>query len=164
MDQLPQLGTLYTFGYGSLAGSPELAKLIDGHRIDSVFDVRFMPMARNSLWRGKATALTVRDGGIPEYVHSKDLGNPDYKSGKPAYRVVDQDAGMPPLIERLDAGKNVAIMCVCKDTPHCHRRLIVAWAREARPGLHVVELEVDRDNPTGRKVIRDGREQTELGL
>jgi len=148
------LGTLYTIGYGSLKGSEDLARLIDGEHIDVLFDVRYAPTGRNPLWRSGAVALTVQQAGIPEYVHMQSLGNPDFKSGKPAYRVLDDEAGMPPLIARLKSGQNVALMCVCKDTPHCHRRLVVAMAKDALPTLHVVELESDKDSPEGRKVIR----------
>ena len=148
------LGTLYTFGYGSLPGAAALEALRGDEPIDIVFDVRYMPTGRNPLWRPGAVALTVKQGGIPEYRHVKALGNPDYKSHLPASRVLDKDEGLALLFDYLDAGRNVALMCVCKTTAGCHRRLIVAMAREEKPGLRVVELEVDKDDPSGRKVIR----------
>lgn len=137
--------SLYTFGYGKLRGSAELAKLIEGQRIDIVLDVRAAPTGRNPLWRAAAVADTVKQAGIGGYEHVQALGNPDFRSNKPAHRLVDEGVGIPRVVELLDAGLNVALMCVCQDTPHCHRRLIVAKVREQRPYTQVVELEVGKD-------------------
>ena len=139
-----ELGTLLTFGYGKLKGPDDLAKLIDGERIDVVMDVRYVPTGRNPLWRPGLVAETVHKGGIPEYLHVKGLGNPDFRSGLPATRVFNEEEGMGTLMDALASGRNVALMCVCADTPHCHRRLIVAKARQLRPDLRLVELEVGK--------------------
>jgi hypothetical protein len=135
------LGTLYCFGYGKLKGPDDLAALIEGERIDLVMDVRYVPTGRNPLWRPGLVAETTRKGGIPEYLHVKGLGNPDFRSGLPATRVHNEAEGMATLMEALESGRNVALMCVCGETPHCHRRIIVAKARQRRPDLHLVELE-----------------------
>jgi uncharacterized protein (DUF488 family) len=139
-----ELGTLYTFGYGKLKGPDDLAALIDGERIDVVLDVRYVPTGRNPLWRPGLVAETIHKGGIPEYIHVKALGNPDFRSGLPATRVFNEEEGMGLLMDVLASGRNAALMCVCADTPHCHRRLIVAKARQLRPDLRLVELEVGK--------------------
>jgi uncharacterized protein (DUF488 family) len=138
-------GTLFTFGYGKLKGPADLAQLIAGYQIDTVVDVRFQPSGRNPLWRKEVVANTVQRGGIHEYIHAQGLGNPDFKNGKPATRVVRWE-DIHIVTDELAKGKNVALMCVCADTPHCHRRLIVAEVRERMPDLHVIELEAE---PTG---------------
>lgn len=145
LDTTPTgLGTLYCFGYGKLKGPDDLASLIDGEKIDVVMDIRYMPTGRNPLWRSGLVAETTHKGGIPEYLYVKGLGNPDFKSGLPATRVHNEAEGMATLMGALGAGRNVALMCVCGDTPHCHRRLIVAKARQLRPDLRLVELEVGK--------------------
>jgi hypothetical protein len=145
LDTTPTgLGTLYCFGYGKLKGPDDLASLIDGEKIDVVMDIRYMPTGRNPLWRSGLVAETTHKGGIPEYQYVKGLGNPDFKSGLPATRVHNEAEGMATLMDALGSGRNVALMCVCGDTPHCHRRLIVAKARQLRPDLRLVELEVGK--------------------
>jgi len=139
-----ELGILYTFGYGKLKGPDDLALLLDGERVDLVLDVRYVPTGRNPLWRPGLVAETVRKGGIPDYLHVKALGNPDFRSGLPASRVHNETEGMAILMDALASGRNVALMCVCADTPHCHRRLIVAKARSLRPDLRLVELEAGK--------------------
>lgn len=138
-------GILYTLGYGKLKGSEDLATLIEGHSIQHLLDVRFNPTGRNPLWRKPAVELTIQQAGIPNYEHRQDLGNPDFKTGKPAFRVFNEETGMGRLVELLESGANVAVMCVCQETGKCHRRLIVAKARAAVPGLKVVDLEVGKD-------------------
>jgi len=139
------LGTLYTFGYGKLKGPDDLAKLIDGEHIDTVFDVRFLAAGRNPLWRPGLVAETVQKGGIAEYQHVQALGNPDFRSKIPAYRLADEGTGLYQLDEALSSGKNVALMCVCQETAHCHRRLVVAKIRALHPSLQVVDLEVGKE-------------------
>ena len=139
-----ELGILYAFGYSKLKGPPDLAALIEGERIDTVMDVRYVPTGRNPLWRPGLVAETVHKGGIPEYLHVKGLGNPDFRSGLPATRVFNETEGMATLMGALEEGRNVALMCVCSETGHCHRRLIIAKARQLRPELHLVDLEVGK--------------------
>lgn len=143
------LGTLYTFGYGKLKGPVELSNLLKASGvagdIDIVVDVRFKPTGRNPLWRSGLVAETVAKGGIPDYQLVHGLGNPDFASGRPAYRLANEEEGMATLIDILESGRNAALMCVCADTPHCHRRLIVAKAREIHPELKVVDLEVGKE-------------------
>lgn len=139
-----RLGKLLTLGYGKLKGSEDLATLIEGQGITHLLDVRFNPTGWKALWRRPAVKMTVEQAG-PAYEHRQDLGNPDFKSGKPAYRFFNEETGMARVSELLEAGENVALMCVCADTPHCHRRLIVAKAREKYPTLRVVELEVGKE-------------------
>lgn len=139
------IGDLYTFGYGKLKGPDDLAKLIDGEQIDVVLDVRFQASGRNPLWRPGLVAETVSKGGIREYVHAKALGNPDFRLKIPAYRLADEEAGLNLLSDILQSGRNVALMCVCQETSHCHRRLIVAKIRTIHPELKLTELEVGKD-------------------
>ena len=139
------IGTLYTLGYGKLKGPDDLAKLVADEPIDIVLDVRASPSGRNPLWRAGLVPETVRKAGIPDYRHVPALGNPDFRSNVPAYRLADEGIGMAVLAEVLESGRNVALMCVCRETAHCHRRLIVAKARQLYPDLRLVELEVDKE-------------------
>jgi hypothetical protein len=142
-------GTLYTIGYGKFKGSEDLRTFLADQglegKIDTVIDVRYNPTGRNPLWRKGLVPDTIMKAGIPEYIHSQALGNPDYASGKPATRVVNRAAGMATLLGLLEEGKNVALMCVCQETAHCHRRLPVGWAQSVIPGLKVVQLEIGKE-------------------
>lgn len=134
-------GTLFTAGYARCRGVAEFQELIGDNHIDLVVDVRFMPLSRNPMWRSpETTEQTVKRAGVDDYVWVKGLGNPDYKSNKPATRIHDPSA-LPVVMEPLRKGKNVMVMCYCPVTSKCHRRLIVEQVVKQVDGVQVVELE-----------------------
>lgn len=134
-------GTLFTAGYANCRGVAEFKELLADNRIDLLIDVRFAPVSRNPLWRSPGTTeQTVLKAGVLAYKHVQGLGNPDYKSNKPATEYADPGALVEVLTPLLE-GKNVMVMCYCPVTPKCHRRLIVHDALAAIEGLQVVELE-----------------------
>lgn len=146
------LGTIYTFGYGKFKGPAELREFLEDAgvegKIDVVVDIRFKPTGRNPLWRKGLVADTIQKAGIPQYQLVQELGNPDFATGRPASRLADEPTGMGVLLEHLQNGVNVALMCVCQETAHCHRRLIIAKARAVHPELQVVELEIGKQPVT----------------
>jgi hypothetical protein len=134
-------GTLFTAGYAKCRGVPEFKELLADNRIDLLVDVRFQPLSRNPLWRSIGTTeQTVKMAGVLEYVHEQGLGNPDYKSDKPATRIY-QPEKLPVVVEPLRKGLNVMVLCYCPTTRKCHRRLIVEQVAKELPDLTVVELE-----------------------
>lgn len=140
------MATLFALGYASCRGVAEFTELLAGNHIDLLVDVRFSPFSRNPLWRSvETTKLTVlRSGLVDVYIHEKGLGNPDYKSSKPATRVHDISR-LEPVLAALRSGQSVGLMCYCPTTAKCHRRLLVQAVLEQMPDVEVVELERSED-------------------
>ncbi len=44
------------------------------------------------------------------------------------------------LVDLLESGSSVAIMCACADATTCHRRRVAELAGEKPPGLEVIDL------------------------
>lgn len=132
------LGTLYTFGYSGMRGSPDLRDLLQGTLVETVIDVRL------SVWSGNrafstATRHTVEDAGLV-YVHDKDLGNLAYKTGGIEIKNIE---AIEYVLDRLRAGDSVALMCVCPTPRGCHRWTLASAALDREPDLKVVHLSRD---------------------
>lgn len=128
-------GTLYAFGYAGFRQSDDLHAAL-GDRVDVVADIRLVPLSRDSTW-SRRTRQTVEDAGY-EYIHVSGLGNLNYKAGGPV-KLADP-AAVGGIIERLEHGANVAVMCVCWNPDTCHRRNVADLVRKRLPGVAVIDL------------------------
>lgn len=127
-------GRLYTFGYARLAGTPDLAQLL-GDAASIVIDVRTSPFSRVPAW-SRGTRRTVEGAGY-RYLWERGLGNAAYKTGGIQ---LANPAAISTVVDLLEAGESVAIMCVCPDVATCHRRTVAELAQERMPGLEVLDL------------------------
>ena len=128
------LGTLVTFGYGSLRSADDIRDKL-GDRVTTVVDVRHTRWSRNLAF-SQRVSYTVEAAGY-RYEWAQGLGNAEHPTG--GIRLADPSA-MHLLTERLEAGESVAIMCVCAKPEKCHRRLVSDLAQDELPGLQVVHL------------------------
>lgn len=52
----------------------------------------------------------------------------------------EDPAAVRSVVELLQTGVNVAVMCVCADVSTCHRRVVAELALEQLRGLAVIDL------------------------
>lgn len=125
-------GSLYTFGYSGLRDGSDLRRLLSdqgrGRARHSAPTIQPQPglLDHHAPDRRKApaTATSGNAGSAP----------PDYQSG--GIRLEDPSA-ISSLIDLLEAGENVTVMCVCAEVATCHRRVVAELASEQMPGLEV---------------------------
>lgn len=129
------LGVLYTLGYGGISSAEGLRRLIDGTKIEVIFDVRLHKYSYNLAFSHR-TDVTVNEAGV-DYVYLRDLGNLAYKTG--GTQIKDIDA-IERVLAELRAGRNVALMCACPKYGDCHREDLAWEAARRLPGLRVVHL------------------------
>jgi uncharacterized protein (DUF488 family) len=124
------VNTVYCIGYSGRQ-SGELLDLAD--RVEAVVvDIRFSPASRIPAWSRKRLSELL--GG--RYVHVRELGNKNYRSGGPI-ALVDYEAGRR-QVERLLQELPVLLLCVCADPTECHRTFVADLLR--RDGFEVREL------------------------
>jgi len=120
----------FTFTHKGLSGPNDLRALLEPYDIDLLVDCRYERGHGDNHWSSELIEDTARRAGL-HYHWDKGLGNPDYRipgsrypNSKPATRIADERA-IEPLVEYLNRGLRLALMCVCTDHLHCHRRIII---------------------------------------
>ncbi|NDW11076.1 DUF488 family protein [Dysgonomonas sp. 520] len=116
---------LYTIGYGNKT-SIEMFDLLEKYGIEKLVDIRSIPYSKyRPEFNKNRLALSAKLVGI-EYIYKGDeLGgktNLNYEDLRiqPLYL-----SGIKYLIELLEAGYNIAIMCCEADYNNCHRYSLV---------------------------------------
>jgi uncharacterized protein (DUF488 family) len=122
--------------------------------IDLLVDVRALASSRRPGFAKTALSANLAEAGI-EYLHVRELGTP--ADGRVAARAGRHDEmrriflahlatpaaqdGLERVIELVNSGRHIALMCLEADPAHCHRRY-VAEAMTARMPLKVTDLAV----------------------
>ncbi len=146
--------TLFTIGYEGLAIESFLA-LIRENNIDTIVDVRELPLSRKPGFSKKALANHLTAAGF-EYVHMVKLGCPKavrnaykededwnrYTSGF-AEHLRTQDESIQRLIA-LASASNCALLCYEADYNYCHRNM-VATAASKMSELDVRHLQYNKN-------------------
>ena len=144
--------TIYTIGYEGI-DIEQFFKLLKKHDIETVVDVRELPLSRKPGFSKKILGAALNLSGL-EYIHLADLGCPKpirdryrsdanwrrYKEGFLKYLNTQEDT-----IEELAllaASSNCALLCFEADFNYCHRSL-VADAVKQRSGICVSHIRVD---------------------
>lgn len=128
--------TAYHFGYQGQSPDSLLAAVTEKGAV--LCDIRLVPYSRQAGWNKKRLVEQFGDA----YRHIPELGNLNYKNGKPV-QIADLGAGLEVVLEILDS-RPVVVMCVCRDFSRCHRR-VVAEELEKR-GVEVSELILKQDS------------------
>jgi hypothetical protein len=124
-------GLLYTFGYSMLGAVSIIEQLV---QLDVVIDdIRFSPRSRVHRWRQPY----LRNWLGNQYIHLPALGNMHYNDDQDI-ELADPVAGVPQVLQQLQVGKHVALMCVCKEYEECHRRNVAELILEQLPDVIVV--------------------------
>lgn len=103
---------IYTIGYSGWKPEQLAAKVEELGAL--LVDVRFSPRSRVPQWTKKSLCELV---GAENYVHCKNLGNENYKSGGPI-KLLNPDAAIASL---RDVQRPLILLCGCKDHTICHR-------------------------------------------
>jgi uncharacterized protein (DUF488 family) len=141
---------LLTFGHGTLAQA-DLARLIEGARIERVVDVRTVPKSRVHPWVwGDRMAVWIPEEARAEYIWERDLGgfrtpqpsshhtalrNPSFRGYADYMETERFRSALSRLVDSL-LKHRVAIMCSETLWWRCHRRLIA----DAAMLLHAVDV------------------------
>lgn len=144
---------VFTIGY---EGAPvdQFVAALRRNRIETLIDVRAVPMSRRRDYCAAVLARHLAAGGIA-YNHFPALGNPE--AGRDAARAGDTAAYRRLMMAQLASAQGgraldraaglviagpAALMCLERDPARCHRRL-VAQALAGRTGRPVVDLFAD---------------------
>ena len=144
--------TIYTIGYEGI-DIERFFMLLSEHGIETVVDVRELPLSRKPGFSKKVLASALNLSGL-EYTHLADLGCPKpirdryradadwrrYKEGFLKYLKTQKDA-----IEELATlakTTNCALLCFEADFNFCHRSM-VADAVKRHSGMRVSHIRVD---------------------
>lgn len=150
--------TVFTIGYEGL-DIDAFMSLLTKHSIDTIVDVRELPLSRKPGFSKKALGGLLNLSGR-EYVHMVELGCP--KSVRDRYRedgnwkrytegfmkyLKTQDDAIAEL-SSLAASSNCALLCYEADPNFCHRSM-VANAVKDYCGAHVthIRLAAKRESP-----------------
>jgi uncharacterized protein (DUF488 family) len=110
---------IYTAGYNAWSFYEFKTKIEElGNPL--IVDVRYSPYSFNPFWTKKNLTKHFNN-----YIHIKNLGNVNYKNGKPI-KIYNLDKGCKQLLNSL--GKDYdscLLLCACEDVEECHRKVIV---------------------------------------
>lgn len=133
-------GILYTAGYGNLPPAEFFATLARSP-VHLALDARLQPWGWDPLYRGEAFLRALEsEGGAQRARWSRRLGNAAKADGGPM-RLADPTV-IADLLAVLRQGKDVLVICGCRDLARCHRRMIAELAQAAEPQLEVRHLEM----------------------
>jgi uncharacterized protein (DUF488 family) len=143
---------IYSVGYEGTTAE-ELADRLARHGVSLLVDVRLQPWSRRPGFSKQPLSVALAMAGI-EYVHEPQFGNPH--ENRDAYRRGDP-AAMQVMQKRLEERKgqlaldklirearyrDVAVLCVERESSRCHRRVITDMAKDRVIGLEVVDLDL----------------------
>ncbi len=144
--------TIYTIGYEGI-DIEQFFTLLKAHGIETVVDVRELPLSRKPGFSKKSLADALNLSGL-EYTHLADLGCPkpirdryrndaNWKRYKEGFlrHLKNQDEAIDELT-LLAASSNCALLCFEADFNYCHRS-IVADAVRQRCGAKVSHIRAD---------------------
>lgn len=144
--------TVYTIGYEGL-NIDEFLSLLVGHDIETVVDIRELPLSRKPSFSKNSLAHVLNLSGF-DYIHIADLGCPKpvrnkyredgnwahYTSGFLKH-LKSQKAAISELAE-LAQSSSCALMCFEADFNFCHRSM-VANAVKNSCGASVSHIQID---------------------
>jgi uncharacterized protein (DUF488 family) len=129
---------LFTIGYEQATPAAVMQELKDA-KIELVVDTRAVAASRRPGFSKRQLAAALDGAGIA-YLHLQKLGTP--AEGRQAARAGDRDTlwriydkhikkaeaqtELSELIELVNSGKRIALLCYCRDPKACHRSRIVA--------------------------------------
>lgn len=156
--------TVFTIGYEGL-DIDAFMSLLARHGIETVVDIRELPLSRKAGFSKKALASVLNLSGL-EYVHMVDLGCPKqvrdrYRADGNWKRYTDgflkylktQESAIADLSE-LVSSSNCALLCFEADFKFCHRSMVANAVREhCGAGVeHISVVHAKTANPDGRQL------------
>jgi uncharacterized protein (DUF488 family) len=153
--------TIFTIGYEGL-DIDDFMSLLSEHGIETVVDIRELPLSRKPGFSKKALANVLNLSGL-EYVHMVELGCPRpvrnsyrldgdwklYTAGFLKYLKTQKDA-IAELAERVQSS-TCALLCYEADFNFCHRSM-VADAVSKQCGADIEHIPVKARASAGRQL------------
>lgn len=123
------------FGYSVPGAMTHLDRLLQDEQTMLV-DIRYSNVSQKKPeWSGDS--LKGRYG--KQYLHIKALGNKNYfRHGFPI-EIDNLNAGIPRLLNGLQRGYTLILLCTCDEYERCHRKVIVDALLEKMPDVKVVQ-------------------------
>jgi uncharacterized protein (DUF488 family) len=146
---------IYSVGYEGTTAE-ELADRLARCGVSLLVDVRLQPWSRRPGFSKQPLSVALAMAGI-EYVHEPLFGNPHenrepFRRGDPAavrvmQRRLEDRKGQLALdkLVREARYRDVAVLCVERESSRCHRRVITDMAKDKVLGLEVVDLDLSLD-------------------
>jgi uncharacterized protein (DUF488 family) len=133
-----KLLSLFTIGYEQAKPAAVMKELEDA-RIELVVDTRAVAASRRPGFSKRQLAAALDEAGIG-YLHLQKLGTPAEGRGAARagdtttlWRIYDKHIKEPEpqtelgeLMQLINSGKRIALLCYCRDPKSCHRSRIVA--------------------------------------
>ena len=142
---------LYTIGYEGI-NQKQFISWLSNHKIDVVADVRNLPLSRKKGFSKTALSNLLEKNKI-DYINYRELGAPkelrtfietkDYKTFFKKYRMIISKnmASVDKILNTINDGKNVALLCYEKDPESCHRSAVAnAIKKRDSNGLKIKHL------------------------
>ena len=144
--------TIYTIGYEGI-DIEQFFMLLKDHNIETVVDVRELPLSRKVGFSKKILSAALNLSGL-EYTHLADLGCPKpirdryradadwrrYKEGFLKYLKTQEDAIEG--LATLASSSSCALLCFEADFNYCHRAMVADAVRQ-QSGMRVSHIRVD---------------------
>jgi hypothetical protein len=125
-------GILYTFSY-TWQGGPIIEQLILLNIV--ITDIRYSANSRVHKWRQPSLQAWLGD----YYRHIQELGNINYnQSGD--IQLFKPEEGVTLVMNQLQAGQHLALMCVCTELDKCHRKTVAQKIVEQQSDVILVHL------------------------
>jgi uncharacterized protein (DUF488 family) len=131
-------GKLYTVGYAAL----EEIELLQSFLSDRILliDIRYFPSSR---WRPEWSRKRLCERFASNYQHIRELGNVNYHSNNLPIQLVDSEQGISKIVQLLQLGHDICLLCACSDWETCHRRTVVDLVQDEMPDIQPVHLTKD---------------------
>lgn len=147
---------LATIGYEH-ATPASFVEALRRQKVELLVDVRAVSSSRRPGFSKSKLAATLNEAGI-DYLHLRGLGTP--AEGRAAARSgrheemlriyrehLETDAAradLDTLVDIVNTGKHVALMCLEADPTHCHRSVVAREVAERVP-VRIVDLDASVD-------------------
>ena len=144
------MASVFTIGHSNHAAA-DFLKLLHGHAVEVVADVRSAPYSRfNPHFNRDALRSELKEAGVGYVYLGSELGGRSddpacYWNGRICYERVAQTSRFQGGLQRLAKGMaehRIALMCAEKEPLHCHRTLLVGQALDAE-GVDVSHIHAD---------------------
>lgn len=128
-------GKIVPFGYAA-GGVPELERLMaDGAYL---VDIRLSPRSHWPVFNQDRLKARFHK----RYIHMPELGNLNYSNRGQSIKIADPDRGIQRLINGLNQGYTLILMCGCKQYETCHRHTVIDLLLGSMPEAQIVMPDV----------------------
>jgi hypothetical protein len=115
------LGSLATFGYANKHTGQEIEWAMRVNPAALLVDTRYHPVCSwSKLWQWKTLE---KQWGTRYHWLGKWLGNVNHGTGQPI-QLANEQKGIVWIVQQLERGSTLILLCACPHYPTCHRRVI----------------------------------------